>query len=165
MSHYSNCCCTPVPLPHSLFQFLLGLLAAPSPLSPSTLPFCPALNNSLTSHQPTLLTPFHSFFLPKSICKPLCIVGESNTLGPFPKMFSQTASAPITGMCLAKIPNLSLSPCCTGITWVWEAVPYLLGDGEKLSLLLIQRWEQFWGAAHSSSFPINSSRNLVLFIP
>lgn len=79
MSRYSNCCWTPVPPPHSLFQFLLGLLAAPSPLSPSTLPFCPAPNNSsLTSYQPTLLTHFHSFFLPKCICqmdKPLCIVG------------------------------------------------------------------------------------------
>lgn len=78
MSHYSNCCWPPVPPPHSLFQFLLGLLAAPSPLSPSTLPFCPAPNNSsLTSYQPTLLTAFHSFFLPKCICqmdKPLCIV-------------------------------------------------------------------------------------------
>lgn len=161
MSHYSNCCCTPVPLPHSLFQFLLGLLAAPSPLSLSTLPFCPAPNNSsLTSYQPTLLTPLHSFFLPKCICKPLCILGESNSPGPFPNLFPQTASAPITWMCccLAKIPNLSQ----TGITLIFGRQS--LRDGEKLSLLLIQRWKQFWGAAHLRSSPISSSRNLVLFI-
>lgn len=143
MLHYSNCCWTSVPPPHSLFQFLLGPLAAPSPLSPSTLPFCPAPNNSsLTSYQPTLLTPFHSFSLPKCIChmdKPLCIVGESDSPGPFPNLFPQTASAPSTWMCwcLAKIPKLSLSPCCH-----WNH--FGLGD----SPLPAGRWRETELAAH-----------------
>lgn len=82
MSHYSNCSWTPVPPGHSLFQFLLVYLAAPSPLSPSALTFCPApSNSSLTYYQTAFLAPFHS------VCqmdKPhLCIGGESNTPGPF----------------------------------------------------------------------------------
>lgn len=139
MSHYSNCCWTPVPLPHSLFQFSLGLLAAPSPPSPSTLPLCPAPNNSsLISSQPTLLTPCHSLYLRKCIChmdKPLCTVGESHTPGLFPNLFPQTASAPPLG-CAAAWPKSQTSvsaPAAPGVTLIWGAAPCLLGDGEKLN--------------------------------
>lgn len=67
------------------FNFCWVYLAAPSPLSPSALTFCPAPNNSsLTYYQKTFLTPFHSL---KCLCQmdkpPLHGGGHPTLLGPF----------------------------------------------------------------------------------
>lgn len=167
MSHYSNCCWTPVPLPRSLFQFLLSPLVAPSPLSPSTLPLCPAPNkSSLISYQPTLLTPCHSLYLLKCIChmdKPLCIVGESSSPGPFPSLFPQTSSAPPTWMCcccLAKIPNLSLSPCCHWNHFDLGGSPLPAGGWRQTQLVAHTKVERVLG---SCSFEIISHQRFQEF--
>lgn len=67
------------------FNFYWVYLAAPSPLSPSALTFCPAPNSSsLTYYQTTSLAPFHSL---KCICQmdkpPSHCTGSPTLLGPF----------------------------------------------------------------------------------
>lgn len=78
------------------FNFYWVCLAAPSPLSPSALIFCPAPNNSsLTYYQTTFVTPFLSL---KCICQmdkpPFHCRGCPTLLGPFLICPPETASVP-----------------------------------------------------------------------
>lgn len=64
------------------FNFYWVYLAAPSPLSPSALTFCPApSNSSLTYYQTAFLAPFHSVCQMDKPC--LCIGGNPVLLGLF----------------------------------------------------------------------------------
>lgn len=93
MSHYSNCCRTPVPPGRSLFQFLPGLRGC----SFTSLPFS---THALSDSKQLLINLLSASLVPFPSLKGLCQMdkrpvwcGESST-SPFPLCPSQNCSDP-----------------------------------------------------------------------